>query len=138
MTNTAPRIWCGYLTDGGQMRKFLGNKQYDTEKAHLIAQTKTDALYRKKTGEYFLYSCPAKGAESIYPITADSAKDWASQHMKIAEFQKEFGDVEVEDARKKIFTFSLRVDTAEKLRRMAQAEGISASALVEKLVNQKC
>lgn len=121
------------------MRKFLENKQYDTEKAHLIAKTKTDALYRKKTGEYFLYSCPAKGAESIYPLTMESAKDWASQpqHMKIAEFQKEFGDVKVEDTRKKIFTFSLRVDTAEKLRRLAQAEGISASALVEKLVNQK-
>lgn len=85
------------------MKKRIDTKMYDTEKAKRINEytpygiySVTDlkwfkeTLYRKRTGEFFLYGegyagskyhfpCPAGGCEAGYkiiPLTFDEAKEW--------------------------------------------------------------
>ena len=86
------------------MRQIIDGKMYDTETAQLVGKDwngKTryeyfcEALYCKKTGEYFLHreggaltemavSCAVNsitGSERIIPFTVAEARQWAEQHM---------------------------------------------------------
>lgn len=87
------------------MKKIINGKRYDTETAEEIGFWRTDrsvtdfsyceeTLYRKRTGEFFLYgeggpSSPYSHAaydmmgsgEAIVPLTEDEAKTWAEQKL---------------------------------------------------------
>ena len=54
------------------MRKIIKNKQYDTDKAKLVASIGSEMLYQKKTGEFFLFD-----TENIIPVSKEDAKHWA-------------------------------------------------------------
>ncbi len=93
------------------MRKIINGKKYDTEtakamgKIHLTIDLSTDwfiswneRLYRKKSGEYFLYGYRNTGCRSkeerITPLTEAKAKEWAEKCMEVDEYESVFGEVE--------------------------------------------
>lgn len=91
------------------MNLVINRKKYDTETANLLASTengrdtsqqsyKYQALYQKKTGEYFLFT---QGMHSPYwdgkwditPYTEDEAKDWAEGWLSVKRYEEIFGEV---------------------------------------------
>lgn len=100
------------------MKKIINNKLYDTETAREIDYYQYssssdfyyvyEALYKKRTGEYFLYgeggamskysvSCGNRqysGSSEIIPLSKEEAKEWAVENMDADDFMEEFGEVE--------------------------------------------
>ena len=100
------------------MKKIINNRKYDTDTAEVIGEWghgavndfayQREILYRKKTGEYFLYgeggamsdyrtysSCNSwGGGEVLIPYSEEDAKEWAMQHMDPDDYETEFGEVE--------------------------------------------
>ena len=86
------------------MKKIIDGKKYDTETAECIGGWENEynglddryfcaeELYRKKTGEFFIYSW---GQEPyIMPYTLDEAKKWAEEHLTGEKYEEIFGEVE--------------------------------------------
>ena len=99
------------------MKKILGGKKYNTETAHRVGGhcngntgfgACSETLYRKRTGEYFLYGeggpmsryarmCGDNTwgyGQEIQPLTVDEAKEWAEEHLDADKYEQEFGEVE--------------------------------------------
>lgn len=122
------------------MKKIINGKRYDTETAQLIGSAgysnRTDfcfwseELYRKKTGEFFIYGegGPASkygrqieqntwsGGEQIIPLTLKEAQEWAEKYLDADKYEKVFG--RIEEGKSQIATWiadSVKVD-ADQLR----------------------
>jgi len=92
---------------------------YDTETAEFIESYWNglgerdfnhyeESLYKKKTGEFFLYgeggglsryahACAGGGYRSgsgIVPLSLDAAKRWGERHLTVSEYEDVFGAVE--------------------------------------------
>ncbi len=128
------------------MKKIINQKRYDTETAEFIARIDNElsyddfnfweeTLYRKKTGEYFLYCFG--GANSIYgvwkgntgtagkhlkPLTYEQAKSWAEEHLNADGYEKIFGAI-IDNDDMVNMTFALPQSTIEKLRRLSSQTG---------------
>lgn len=101
------------------MKKIIGGRKYNTETATEIAVYENDfgrsdfkymieTLYKKKTGEFFLYgeggpmskyAAEAYGGgrtsgEAIVPLTEAETKKWAEEHMDVDAYEELFGEVE--------------------------------------------
>ena len=101
------------------MKKIINGKMYNTETASRVGDWYSplsmrdfgyyeEMLYKKKTGEFFLYgsgnagskyseSCginARSGGERITPLTVDEAKAWAENHLDADEYIEIFGEVE--------------------------------------------
>lgn len=99
------------------MIKVINGKKYDTNTAKELTSFYNEetgfryleeALYRKKTGEYFIYGnggaltkyrvpCDNdswSGSCAITPITQNEAKAWVEEHCSGEEYIEIFGDVE--------------------------------------------
>lgn len=142
------------------MRKVIRGRLYDTSTAELIGDTSGGAelrtdwhyweeeLYRKKTGEYFLY-CYGGGlskygvwhgntgdsGEHIKPLSYEDAKTWAEKSLDGDKYISEFGEPE-ENGDRTMLTFSITEGASNLLKRAAQKRDMSASALVEKLIRE--
>ena len=101
------------------MKKIINGKKYNTETATKLGDrwnglSKSDfgrvyeELYRKKTGEYFLYgeggpmtkysvsvgqNCWT-GGEMIIPLTEEEAREWVEMYLEADEYELIFGEVE--------------------------------------------
>ncbi len=100
------------------MKKIIDGKKYDTETAEFIERTGneyamsdfkyfSEALYLKKTGEFFLhgeghamtkygkdFTDSTRGfGEQIIPLTIDEAMSWAKKHCETDTYEKLFGEV---------------------------------------------
>lgn len=101
------------------MKKIINGKKYDTETAKKIGFSTNnlpysdftycdETLYRKKTGEFFLYgeggamskysqpcgqNCRCGGSE-IIPMTEEEAKKWTEKNLNTDEYEEIFGEVE--------------------------------------------
>ena len=141
------------------MLKIINKKRYDTDTARLCGsdsmynpndlQYWREDLFRKNTGEFFLYgeggasSKYAKsrgqnqwsGGEMIIPLSVESARKWAEEHLSGDEYESIFGEV-TESGDKRTVTFSLDDGTIEKLKRSATAAGISMSDYVADLIHK--
>ena len=136
------------------MKKVINGKLYDTETANQLASWHNmddfsnfnyvdETLYRKRTGEFFLYgeggpmtkyavstgSNSWTGGEMIIPLTLSAAQEWAEEHLDGDEYQKIFGEV-VEDDSRTVLSVSLPASVASRIRMMASEKGISVSALI--------
>ena len=143
------------------MRKIICGKLYDTEKAKELGfwcnagswrdfSHKEETLYRKKTGEFFLYGQGGpmtnyaeatgtnswSGGERIMPLTFQEARKWAEEKLQADEYEAIFGEV-TEDESKIQVCYSLSVGTTEKIKRLAAEAGISASAYIDRLVQER-
>ena len=100
------------------MKKIINGRMYDTETAEKIEEWDNgiygndfrsceETLYKKKTGEYFIYgsgganskySIPCgsngrSGSSDIIPLTKDEAKIWMEEKGDPDAYTKEFGEV---------------------------------------------
>lgn len=136
------------------MKKIISGKLYDTETAREIAVWSNnlgprdfhhcvETLYKKRTGEYFLYgvggpmskyaeSCGDNswsGGSKIIPLTYKAAQEWAEEKMDADDYMAEFGPVS-ESEEMTTLSVSVTEAVAERIRREAQEKGISVSALI--------
>lgn len=81
------------------MNKIINNRKYDTNTAKEIFRCafldgSSVTLYRKKTGEFFMYYWGSLNGERIKPLTEDEAKDWVADKMDADAYEELFGPVE--------------------------------------------
>ena len=83
------------------MRKIINGKMYNTETAKLICNREerdgcnwyTGQVYKKNTGEYFLYE-DNPYMEHITPLSKEDAKQWIEIRGTVEEYIAEFGEPE--------------------------------------------
>lgn len=101
------------------MKKIINGKKYDTDTAREMVYWNNGAgvrdfnlvektLYRKKTGEFFLYIYGGPdteyakedptgqswtGGERIEPLSFEAGMKFAQENMDVDEYEKEFGEV---------------------------------------------
>lgn len=145
------------------MKKVIRGRLYDTEKAGLIGKFYDEAkpgndldfyieeLYKKRTGEYFLYGRgnagskysvwrgnTASGAEEIVPLTYAQAKEWAEKFLPDDLYQKEFKVPERNDD-KTIISFNLKIGNIEKLKVISAKQDKPMSSIIDELIeNSNC
>lgn len=92
------------------MKKIIRGRKYDTETARKVG-CKTEqaqygdvdyALYRKRTGEYFVhaefsYMLDDGNPDYIKPLSADEANEWAQEHLNANVYEAEFGEIVDDD-----------------------------------------
>lgn len=140
------------------MKKIINGKVYDTDTAKELGSWANggtwrdfshmeERLYRKKTGEFFLYGeggpmsryAEAQGQNSwsggsrIMPMSFAEAKAWAEEHLDGDEYEAIFGAVAEDESRVQV-CYSLSAATVETIKRKAAELGISASAYIDSLV----
>lgn len=140
------------------MKKIINGKVYDTEKAKKVASWYSsyarndfhyyeEELYKKKTGEFFLYgegnaaspysrSCGQNewcGGEKIVPLTFKEAQEWAEKHLNGDDYCDIFGEPD-EDAEDVTLGIAVSAEAAAKLRRAAAENGISQRAQLERWI----
>lgn len=138
------------------MRLILKNKAYDTEKARVVGEWVdfdprgpsriTERLYRKRTGELFLYgtgdpyarqsSLPGRaewrGSEWIQPLDYDLGREWAEEHLEPAAYEAAFGVPA--DGERTVLCLSVSTRVDRLLERQCSYTGETKSAVVERLV----
>ena len=140
------------------MKKIINNKAYDTETAKELGSWSnmedygnfsqfSETLYRKKTGEFFLYgeggpmtkyavaegSNSWRGGSRIMPLSFQEAREWAEEHLSGEEYEAIFGKVVEDDSRVQV-CYSLSAAAVETIKRRAAELGITASAYIESLI----
>lgn len=125
------------------MNKIINGKRYDTETAQYIHRVENmpdmsnfhwcaETLYRKKTGEFFIYgegNAASKYARSIgtnswgsgeriMPMSYSEAKEWAEEHMTADEYENIFGVIDENDD-KSPRTYTLTTTTLNQIDKLA-------------------
>ncbi len=139
------------------MYKVINGKRYNTDTAQLMGECSygcpgdldytSEELYRKQTGEFFLYG--EGGANSIYreeismnswsggeqitPLSYAEAQKWAEEHLSGEEYDRIFGAVDDSDEKRTV-AIRLTAGSAEKLKRLAAQTGTNASEVIEELI----
>lgn len=140
------------------MKKIINGKVYDTDTAHRCGEYEPnpykndfhwyiEKLYQKKTGEFFLYgqgnaaskysrSCGLNewsGGEKIIPLSYDSAREWAEQHLDGDDYIAIFGEP-VEDDNKTRLNLYISTALAAKLKTEAAKQNISIGDYLETII----
>lgn len=141
------------------MKKIINGKLYNTETAERVGRWSNgrstrdftwcrEELYRKKTGEFFLYgeggpqspyiryidSNSWCGDERIIPMTYDEARDWAERKLDADEYESIFGEVAEDDSTVDVH-YQLAAATVEKLKRASSRTGKTQAQLIAELVD---
>lgn len=140
------------------MKKVINRKVYDTKTAKEIACSSDysggihwydETLYRKKTGEFFLYGkggCGSKYAVSIgcnswaegsgvIPLSQNDAYLWCEKNIDSETLADLFGDI-VEDESKQHITITLKTELIENLRTKAKETGVTLSLFIESILER--
>ena len=139
------------------MKKIINGRRYDTDTAKELGSDSysnrrdfsfwCETLYRKSTGEFFLYGEGGpnskysqsvglnewSGGERIMPLSLDEAQKWAEEHLSADEYENIFGAIE-ETTEKRSVTFSLTEAAIEKIARIAAEKGCTKSEVIENLL----
>ena len=127
---------------GFTMKKVINGKPYDTQIAEKLAEYSygqgprdfthfTEKLYRKRTGEYFLYGEGGpmskysvetaqnswSGSERITPLSISAAQEWAEKVCDGDEYEKIFGAVEEEKVQVTGWVPQVVKDAADELKK---------------------
>lgn len=130
------------------MKKIIRGRKYDTETARKVG-CKTEqaqygdvdyALYRKRTGEYFVhaefsYMLDDGNPDYIKPLSADEANEWAQEHLNADVYEAEFGEI-VDDDETISASINLPRKTYDKLLRLAVEAGEPMSKYMTKLIDK--
>lgn len=130
------------------MKKIIRGRRYDTETARKVG-CKTEqaqygdvdyALYRKRTGEYFVhaefsYMLDDGNPDYIKPLSEDEANEWAQEHLNADVYESEFGEI-VDDDETISASINLPRKTYDKLRRLAVEAGEPMSKYTTKLIDK--
>ncbi len=141
------------------MQRIINQKRYDTKTAKALGSDGygnpgdfeyfEETLYRKKTGEFFLYgyggarSRYAKqlsantwaGGERIIPMTEEEAREWAEKHLSAEEYEETFA-VDEETPGKTMLTVYINAASADVIRSEAKRLGMSQGDYIERLVKE--
>lgn len=140
------------------MKRIINNRKYDTDTARECGAWDDgrgwrdfshveETLYCKRTGEYFLYGQGGanskyavsagqncwSGSSKIIPLSYDSAREWAEEHLNADAYEAEFGEVR-EDETNVTAIVSMDAGTLEKAKRAAQIAGKSLSGYIAELI----
>lgn len=144
------------------MKKIIKGKMYDTDTAKCIGKYTNgtppnhmtyyeETLYRKKTGEYFLFvkgndcSKHAKmlddfdyvASEDICYLSFDKARDWAEECLPPDTYMTEF-EVIPDDVDEKVsITFYIPSSLGEKLKMEARKEGQGTSEYLSNILSER-
>jgi hypothetical protein len=142
------------------MKKVINGKRYNTESAQFCGDREYgysgdldhvyEALFQKRTGEFFLYGSGGarskyaeeismnswSGGEQIIPLSDDEAKKWAEKNLDGEDYEKIFTIEEPEETEKKIQSFSLSGDVIAKLTKLSREHKASRSQIIEELVRK--
>lgn len=132
------------------MKKIINNRQYDTDKAKFLGENTfgegingwSEALYQKRTGEFFLFgeggaatkyavstgSNSWKGGAKIIPLDVDAAKAWCEENLSAEDYGRIFGLPEDGNT---IISASLPAGLVAQARQEAQKQGVSLTAVIE-------
>jgi len=140
------------------MKKIINGKRYDTNSAKELAYASysnprdfsywAETLYRKNTGEFFLYGEGGpmsryaaaidqnnwSGGEKIMPLSYESAQKWAEKNLDADKYEEIFG--EVTEDNKKTISLSLPESVVEMLKKNSSAANVSMSEYVAELVRK--
>lgn len=142
------------------MKKIIDGKVYNTETATRLGDWSneyycndfkfaSEELYRKKSGEFFLYgeggpmSMYAEstgnrswsGGQTIKPFTAKEAYDWAMEKLTASAFEEIFGTVS-EDETNHLLSVIIPEDVFLSLKSMASASEKKVSEIITELVHK--
>ena len=126
------------------MKKIINNKLYDTATAKKLAEWDengtdplnyiAEALYRKKTGEFFVFGDGGANTKyarigrlknfepgsAILPMSLEQAKGWALDRLPKNEYDDIFGDMIDDDGSTTVTSIRLPSALLETVRRRAQ------------------
>ena len=129
------------------MKKIINNKLYDTATAKKLAEWDengtdplnyiAEALYRKKTGEFFVFGDGGANTKyarigrlkdfepgsAILPMSVEQAKEWALDRLPKNEYDDIFGDMIDDDGSTTVTSIRLSSALLETVRRRAQENG---------------
>ena len=140
------------------MKKYINGKKYDTETAQAVGswsnnRTYSDfswcaeTLYRKKTGEFFLYGAGGpmshyaksagdnswSGGEEIRPMSFDEARAWAEEQLDGDEYEKIFGEIGDDDT-DVLISAVVKASSRDRLRRAVEKTGKTAGQILDELI----
>lgn len=139
------------------MNKVIKGKRYDTDTAEelgVIGANRANSLtrwenrlYRKRTGEFFLYCYGGAASqyavsagidgyscgEEIHPMTQEKAEKWVEENLSGDEYEKIFGVKE--EGEKTRITVYVSPAIADKAKRLAVERKISLSEMIERLID---
>lgn len=136
------------------MKKIINGKLYDTDTAKELGcwdngdtgfTSVTETLFRKRTGEFFLFGegGPStqyakridqnswSGGREIIPLSAAKAREWAEENLSADEYADIFGMPDEGTDEKDTLCIHLPLDLVAKLRAGASEAGISLTAYIE-------
>lgn len=142
------------------MKKIISGRIYDTDTATKLGAWWSssdvrdfshveETLYRKRTGEFFLYGYGGPmskyaraegqnswtGGERIMPMSWDEARAWAEEHLGAEEYIAAFGEV-TEDESEYALYVKLPMPVADKLRRIASQQGKALRDVLVELIQR--
>lgn len=113
------------------MKKIINHKLYDTETAQYYCEFLNKKLFRKKTGEFFLFN---EKSQSITAVSIRAAMEWVYKYLGVDEYWKIFGE---KDTDKKInFTFRIDESLVNTFKRLSDMEEISLNTYLERLIKE--
>lgn len=140
------------------MKKYINGKKYDTATAREVGSWSNnrgyrdfshceESLYRKKTGEYFLYGSGGpmskyavsegqnswSGGSDITPLTFDEARVWAEEHLDGDEYEAIFGEI-ADDDTECLISAIVKASSRDRLRRTMEQTGKTAGQILDELI----
>lgn len=140
------------------MKKIINGKVYSTDTAKRVAiyysnyagndfHYYQEELYRKKTGEFFLYGsgnaaspyserCGMNewcGGSKIVPLSFKEAQEWAEKHLDGEEYCDIFGEPD-EDAEDVLLGVRVSAAAAHKLKELSMVTGRSQNKIIEEMI----
>lgn len=144
-----------------EMRKIKDNKVYDTDTANFIGKYEEESysindshyfeeiLFRKRTGEYFIYGTGGKlskyakkisggftPGDHVFALTFEEARKWAEEHLEPAEYKAEF-EICDESDEKIVVSFSIPKGVLKKLKIEARTKGLERSACLSEILKKE-
>lgn len=141
------------------MNKVINGKRYDTETAELVGEYantynysdwsyKCEELYRKKTGEFFLYGEGGprseyavssgnngwSGSSKIMPLTVEEAKAWAEEYLNADDYEKYF---ELEEEGNIAFSLLIPENLYNKLKDKSERNNKSMKDIIVEALESK-
>lgn len=129
------------------MNKVIEGRRYDTKTAEFVGSAEIhydssqsggirfwqELLYRKRTGEFFIYRDGGNDC-GIKPIGTGEAKKWVSENCDGDTYENLFG--EAGEGEKKAICISLTEQESQKIKAYALERKISMSEAIGKLIRK--
>ena len=141
------------------MKKVIEGSLYNTETAKELGSYRysnntdfayfKETLYLTKAGKYFLHgvggamskyatSCGNNnysGDSRIEPMDYQSAQEWAERKLDGDEYEAIFGEIDEAGTGRVPRTFTLSLESINKLEKMKQASGINYGVILDTLIS---